>query len=253
MSPFSLATRERNPSGSRRACRSTPTNHAPRGPGGKAADTHTILAEMIAVVLNTASGTARRPGVAEEIGELFRKAGMDATIEAIDDPRDIAIATRDAMKDGADVIVAAGGDGTVSAVAAELAGKDTPLGVLPLGTLNHFARDAGITTRSAQSGRHDRRRARRARRHGAGQRPSVHQQFLDRRLPRYRHAAGTAASGRISQVDRRGARHSAGTAPRIRDLHPRGGRPFGERSSAALFCSSATTNTAPRAFTWAPA
>ena len=101
---------------------------------------------MIAVVLNTASGTARRPGVVEEIGELFRKAGMDATIEAIGDPRDIAVATRDAMKDGADVIVAAGGDGTVSAVAAELAGTDTPLGVLPLGTLNHFARDAGITT-----------------------------------------------------------------------------------------------------------
>jgi len=101
---------------------------------------------MISVVLNTASGTARRPGVAEEIGALFRNAGMDAAIQAIDDPRDIAIATRDALKEHADVIVAAGGDGTVSAVAAELAGKDTPLGVLPLGTLNHFARDTGIPT-----------------------------------------------------------------------------------------------------------
>jgi diacylglycerol kinase family enzyme len=41
-------------------------------------------------------------------------------------------------------IVAGGGDGTVSAVAGKLAGTDTPLGVLPMGTLNHFAKDVGI-------------------------------------------------------------------------------------------------------------
>ena len=41
-------------------------------------------------------------------------------------------------------IVAGGGDGTVNAVAGKLAGTDTPLGVLPMGTLNHFAKDVGI-------------------------------------------------------------------------------------------------------------
>jgi diacylglycerol kinase family enzyme len=46
--------------------------------------------------------------------------------------------------DLADTVVAAGGDGTVSAVAARLAGTDRALGVLPGGTLNHFARDLGI-------------------------------------------------------------------------------------------------------------
>ncbi|MCA1576725.1 MAG: diacylglycerol kinase family lipid kinase [Acidobacteria bacterium] len=42
------------------------------------------------------------------------------------------------------VIVAGGGDGTVSSVAASVLDSDKALGVLPLGTLNHFARDMRI-------------------------------------------------------------------------------------------------------------
>jgi diacylglycerol kinase family enzyme len=42
------------------------------------------------------------------------------------------------------MIVAGGGDGTVSAVSAVVAGTAIALGVLPLGTLNHFARDVGL-------------------------------------------------------------------------------------------------------------
>src|SRR4029077_1356298 len=42
------------------------------------------------------------------------------------------------------LIVSAGGDGTVSCVASNLQGTKTALGVLPMGTLNHFARDVGI-------------------------------------------------------------------------------------------------------------
>ena len=43
-----------------------------------------------------------------------------------------------------DVLVAAGGDGTVSTVAAAAARTGKVFGVLPCGTLNHFARDTGI-------------------------------------------------------------------------------------------------------------
>ena len=41
-------------------------------------------------------------------------------------------------------VAAGGGDGTVNAVAGAVAGTDTALGVIPMGTLNHFAKDAGI-------------------------------------------------------------------------------------------------------------
>jgi diacylglycerol kinase family enzyme len=51
----------------------------------------------------------------------------------------------EAEKAAADgVIVAAGGDGTVSAVADVAVRTGATLGVLPLGTFNHFARDTGI-------------------------------------------------------------------------------------------------------------
>jgi YegS/Rv2252/BmrU family lipid kinase len=42
------------------------------------------------------------------------------------------------------MLIVGGGDGTISSAASVLAGTDTLLGILPLGTLNHFARDLGI-------------------------------------------------------------------------------------------------------------
>ena len=51
---------------------------------------------------------------------------------------------RHALDGHPEALVAGGGDGTVNAVASALAGTATPMGVLPLGTLNHFAKAAGI-------------------------------------------------------------------------------------------------------------
>jgi diacylglycerol kinase family enzyme len=99
---------------------------------------------MIAIVLNPASGVARRPRLREEVDELFRDAGIDARIRELADPRGATSAARVALDAHPEAVVAGGGDGTVSAIAAALAGTSTPLGVLPLGTLNHFAKDAGI-------------------------------------------------------------------------------------------------------------
>ena len=51
-----------------------------------------------------------------------------------------------ALRDGAPIVVAGGGDGTINAVASVVvgSGSGTAFGVLPLGTLNHFAKDLNI-------------------------------------------------------------------------------------------------------------
>jgi diacylglycerol kinase family enzyme len=66
---------------------------------------------------------------------------------------------RRSVAEGARLVVAGGGDGTVNAVASVLVGGDVVLGILPLGTLNHFAKDLeipldiGAATRNTLQGR----------------------------------------------------------------------------------------------------
>ena len=76
--------------------------------------------------------------------ELFASLGEEPRIVHPDDNKDITAVAREAAESREQIIVAAGGDGTVSAVASELVGTDKTLGVLPAGTLNHFAKDLGI-------------------------------------------------------------------------------------------------------------
>jgi diacylglycerol kinase family enzyme len=57
---------------------------------------------------------------------------------------DISALAARAVANNCKTVVAGGGDGTVSAVAGAVAGTDTVLGVIPIGTLNHFAKDVGI-------------------------------------------------------------------------------------------------------------
>lgn len=57
---------------------------------------------------------------------------------------DISQTAKEALAAGTDVVIAAGGDGTVRCVAGVLAGTDTPMGLVPLGTGNLLARNLGI-------------------------------------------------------------------------------------------------------------
>jgi diacylglycerol kinase family enzyme len=98
----------------------------------------------VVVVLNAASGARRAEAIERQIRELCGVLGCDARITATPDVPALCRAVEVALVEGADSIVVGGGDGTVSRVAGLLVGRDTALGVLPLGTLNHFARDLGL-------------------------------------------------------------------------------------------------------------
>jgi diacylglycerol kinase family enzyme len=98
----------------------------------------------IAAIINSEAGPARAAGLdAESLCRLFQEAGVEADVHLIPGAQ-IETAARAALAAGAEVLVAGGGDGTIRSVAGVLAGGNVPLGVLPVGTLNHFARDLGI-------------------------------------------------------------------------------------------------------------
>lgn len=99
---------------------------------------------IVALVLNKGSGTGTAAELGERLAILLRAAGREVRITIAETGEEIAAAVQAALAANAAVVVAGGGDGTVSAVAAGLVGHDIPLGVLALGTLNHLAKDLGI-------------------------------------------------------------------------------------------------------------
>lgn len=103
-------------------------------------------ARRIYCIFNCRAGTAadeQREAVKKAF-ELYDQSEIDSIVEICHRPETLARIVRQAIDSGADVIVAGGGDGTISSVAHQLIGTNVALGVLPVGTLNHFAKDMGI-------------------------------------------------------------------------------------------------------------
>ena len=88
-------------------------------------------------------------GNAGDVRRALQDAGLFDVREV--PPQEMTEAVRAAIRAGAHRVVAAGGDGTISAVAAAVARSDVELAIVPAGTLNHFARDHGIPTDVAEA------------------------------------------------------------------------------------------------------
>jgi diacylglycerol kinase family enzyme len=82
--------------------------------------------------------------VCAHIARISDEFGVETQVVVTKRGDDISSLAARALRDRRHPIVAGGGDGTVNSVAGKLAGTDTSLGVLPMGTLNHFAKDVGI-------------------------------------------------------------------------------------------------------------
>lgn len=96
------------------------------------------------LVLNVNSGTVQSLGVTDDdLRRMFAEYGLEVTIDA-DPDLELADRIRAALQSDADTIVAAGGDGTVTALATAIIDTDKSLAILPLGTANLLARDLGL-------------------------------------------------------------------------------------------------------------
>jgi diacylglycerol kinase family enzyme len=98
----------------------------------------------VVFVLNGAAGSNQAPKAREMITRIAAEAGTRVLIHIAGSGTDLCDLARRAVEERSSMVVAGGGDGTVSAVASVLVGGDSVLGVLPLGTLNHFAKDLAI-------------------------------------------------------------------------------------------------------------
>jgi Sphingosine kinase and enzymes related to eukaryotic diacylglycerol kinase len=95
----------------------------------------------IEIIINPASGAGDKNNIEKMLSEFF---GPSAHINEAKAGKDLSKLAQQVRSAESETLVACGGDGTVSGVAAAVAGTQNRLGIIPLGTLNHFAKDLMI-------------------------------------------------------------------------------------------------------------
>lgn len=98
----------------------------------------------IHIIANGGAKVMADEGERTRLTDACMKRYPDAHVKFADKGHSVGDLVRSSIDEGASLIAAAGGDGTINAVASELYKTHIVLGVLPMGTLNHFSRDLGI-------------------------------------------------------------------------------------------------------------
>jgi len=107
----------------------------------------------VKIIISAGAGPGDNTKAAERLAEIFKEDQIDCDISLAQSGAEVVELAREAAQGRYEVIVAAGGDGTINSVAAAVIDSHKILGVLPLGTLNHFARDLGIPSDLEQAAR----------------------------------------------------------------------------------------------------
>ncbi|MFY3194644.1 diacylglycerol/lipid kinase family protein [Achromobacter xylosoxidans] len=103
--------------------------------------------EPLFIVLNTGSGRGDAQALQDIIRRVLDEAGRRFQLMPVDDPSRLVATAREAValaREAGGIVVAAGGDGTLNAVAGQVLGQGVPFGILPQGTFNYFGRRYGI-------------------------------------------------------------------------------------------------------------
>jgi YegS/Rv2252/BmrU family lipid kinase len=97
-----------------------------------------------AIIFNPRAGRWRAAQVVEWATEALEAYGWSAKTKSTARAGQMRALAAEAIDEGAETVFAAGGDGTVGAVAGALAGSGTALGVIPIGTANLWATELGL-------------------------------------------------------------------------------------------------------------
>jgi len=105
---------------------------------------------MAHVIMNRGSGAGNKLALNQEIETAFKSHGWQVEFIMVD-RRDLQSRTRSTVAQAPGVIVVAGGDGTINAVASACVEANRPLGIVPAGTFNYVARNQGLPTDIAEA------------------------------------------------------------------------------------------------------
>ncbi len=105
----------------------------------------------IEVIINAGGGSFDDNETESLLIGAFRSSGLEVNMSVVRSGVEIETLAKTAAASDAEIIVAGGGDGTISTVAAAAAESGKTLAVLPLGTLNHFSKDLGIPQTLAEA------------------------------------------------------------------------------------------------------
>jgi diacylglycerol kinase family enzyme len=103
-----------------------------------------VQSRQATVIHNTRAGVVGHADLCDRVAKILQKHEIRAECHEVDGGQGIEKLVQGAVRRGNFAVVAAGGDGTVSCVASGLVGAEAALGVVPVGTLNHFAKDTHI-------------------------------------------------------------------------------------------------------------
>jgi diacylglycerol kinase family enzyme len=108
------------------------------------------MSDQIPVLINRSGGTAAARGdtLEKEVRDAFAQAGLTIDLQLLPGERMEAAVAKAA---GNKLVVIGGGDGTLGSAAGALAEAKSTLGILPLGTRNHLARELGIPLKLADA------------------------------------------------------------------------------------------------------
>ena len=82
----------------------------------------------------------------EATTRLLRQHGIEVDVALAKPKEEATPLAKQAVKDGFDMVIAMGGDGTLEAVLRGMVGRKTPMGIIPTGTQNNIAKTLGIPT-----------------------------------------------------------------------------------------------------------